>query len=219
MEIYLNDIGRRFNYEWIFRHLTFSFETNRAYAILGPNGSGKSTLLQVLSGSLSPSEGKISYQLDGEDIGLDIVYRYIAIAAPYLELIEEFTLEECLHFHFKLKELHPAVKLGELQDLLGLSVASGKEIRYYSSGMKQRLKLILACCSNTPILLLDEPTSNLDAQGVSWYQNLIDRFSKDRVVIIGSNQPHEYAFCSVNISVPEYKLKTTRGVRGAGSIE
>lgn len=201
----MNDIGRRFNYEWIFRHLDFSFYTDRSYAILGPNGSGKSTFLQVLTGNLSPSEGKMSYKEGDTRIPVDSVYRHISLAAPYLELIEEFTLEECLQFHFKFKELHPSLAEEALIDLLGFPDAKGKEIRYFSSGMKQRLKLVLACCSDTPILLLDEPTSNMDTQGVGWYHSLMERFSKNRLVIIGSNQLHEYEFCSERIFIPDFK--------------
>jgi ABC-type multidrug transport system ATPase subunit len=91
MNISLNNVGRRFNKEWIFRNLSTEFTSGNSYAILGPNGSGKSTLLSVLTGSLSPSEGEISFS-DTKEISVENIYKYISLAAPYLELVETFTL-------------------------------------------------------------------------------------------------------------------------------
>src|SRR5690554_5053031 len=100
MEIILEDIGRRFNRDWIFRHLDYRFMAGGRYAILGPNGSGKSTLLQVIASSLTPSVGNIRYVREASHTEPDHVYQYISLAAPYMELIEEFTLMEQIRFHF-----------------------------------------------------------------------------------------------------------------------
>jgi ABC-type multidrug transport system ATPase subunit len=204
MDITLDNVGRRFNQEWIFRNLNYSFNSSGKYAILGPNGSGKSTLLSVLLGSLSLSEGKIFYK---EEVAVesDAVYRRMSLAAPYLDLIEEFTLQETLDFHFQFKVPHPLINKEAILDLLGLAKSQDKALKYFSSGMKQRTKLALACCSDTPVLILDEPTSNLDTQGVNWYLDLIERFTSDRLVIIGSNQEHEYSFCHDYIQIMDYK--------------
>lgn len=160
----------------------------------------------MLSGSLSASEGQIDYRIDGNTLDIGDVYRHLCMSAPYLELIEEFTLEECIQFHFRFKRVHPDLNIRDLSGQLQLPGAADKEIRYFSSGMKQRLKLVLACCSDSPLLLLDEPTSNLDAQGVDWFLELIERFSSGRLLIIGSNQPHEYSFCNEQIHIPDYKV-------------
>jgi len=204
MKITLDNIGRRFNQEWIFRNLTYSFDSSGNYAVLGPNGSGKSTLLSVLLGSLSLSEGKISYTEQSE-VNADEVYSKMSLAAPYLDLIEEFTLQETIDFHFRFKTPHPLVDTKSILDLLGLAKSQDKALKYFSSGMKQRTKLILACCSDTPVLILDEPTSNLDNQGVDWYHELIAKFTSNRLVIIGSNQEHEYSFCPNFIQITDYK--------------
>ncbi|KIA92858.1 ABC transporter ATP-binding protein [Pedobacter kyungheensis] len=204
MKISLNNVGRRFNKEWIFRNLSTEFSTGNSYAILGPNGSGKSTLLSVLTGSLSPSEGEISFTQNTE-IPVDNIYRYISLAAPYLELVETFSLKEIINFHFKFKNFAPGVDAKNLISILGLEKAANKEIKYFSSGMKQRTKLALACCTDTPILFLDEPTSNLDVQGMNWYRELIENFGKDRLTIIGSNQIQEYEFCNHQIQIADYK--------------
>jgi ABC-type multidrug transport system ATPase subunit len=205
MKITLSKIGRRFNREWIFRNIDYTFETGKSYAILGINGSGKSTLLQVISGALSQSEGIISYQNNDKQIEIDQVFQYLALAAPYLELIEEFTLTEVLDFHFEFKTRRDNLSNKELIALLNMESSKNKQLKYFSSGMKQRVKLILAFCADTQILLLDEPTSNLDEQGIAWYNSLIEKFIFDRLVIVCSNQNHEYEFCQNRIHISDYK--------------
>ena len=206
MNITLQNIGRRFNRDWIFRGVDYTFNSGQAYAILGPNGSGKSTLLQVLNASLTPSAGTINYTFHGKPVEATEVFSHLSLAAPYLELIEEFTLTEMVDFHFKFKQYKPGIDKKELIGLLSLAKSENKLIRYFSSGMKQRLKLILAFCADTPILMLDEPTSNLDTQGVDWYLGLVEQFAHNRLTIICSNQEHEYGFCSERLSISDYKV-------------
>lgn len=204
MRIKLDNVGRRFNKEWIFRNLTFEFSTGNSYAILGPNGSGKSTLLSVLTGSLTPSEGNITFD-NAKEFPVEEIYKSISLAAPYLELVETFTLKEIISFHFKFKNFASGLDAQKLISILGLEKSANKEIKYFSSGMKQRTKLALACCSDSPILFLDEPTSNLDVQGINWYRELIEKFTKNRLTIIGSNQIQEYEFCNETIQISDYK--------------
>ncbi len=205
MRIALEQIGRRFNREWIFRNVNYVFESGKSYAILGANGSGKSTLLQVISGSLTSSEGKVNYFNNDVPIDIENVFPELSLAAPYLDLIEEFSLSEHIDFHFQFKKYRDGYNKGSLISLLDLQHSEHKALKNFSSGMKQRVKLALAFCSDTKVLLLDEPTSNLDLQGVEWYQSLIKQFSANRLVIVCSNQAHEYAFCDEQISVEGYK--------------
>ena len=205
LSIKLNQIGRRFNRDWIFRGINYTFNTGESYAILGPNGSGKSTLLQVLNGSLTPSAGTISFFDGDKPIDIEKIFQQLSLAAPYLELIEEFTLTEMLDFHFKFKAYLPGMDNEAVIGLLNMPGSKNKMIRYFSSGMKQRLKLALAFCADTPMLMLDEPTSNLDAQGVDWYLNLIQKYAQNRLTIVGSNQQHEYDFCTHQINITDYK--------------
>jgi ABC-type multidrug transport system ATPase subunit len=209
-KITLENIGRRFNRDWIFRGIDHSFENGKVYAILGPNGSGKSTLLHVLNGSLSPSAGKIGFFNEDKPVEIEEAYRHLSLAAPYLELIEDFTLSEMIDFHFKFKSYVSGVNKNGLIELLGMSDSKNKLIKYFSSGMKQRLKLGLAFCSDTPMLMLDEPTSNLDMQGVDWYLNLVQKFAQNRLTIICSNQEHEYSFCDERLNITDYKQKGER---------
>jgi len=205
MKVSLENIGRRFNQEWIFKSLSYTLEPEQSYAILGSNGSGKSTLIQVIAGNLSSSEGKINYEIGGEKLEAEDVYQYLSFAAPYLELIEEFTLEEQIKFHFQFKKQLSGTNKETLLETLDLKGAQHKAIKYFSSGMKQRVKLALAVFSDTPLLLLDEPTANLDEQGIAWYGSLISQYGVNRTLVVCSNQQHEYDYCTHHIQLADYK--------------
>jgi ABC-type multidrug transport system ATPase subunit len=206
MTISLNNTGKRFNREWIFRHCSYTFNSGKSYAITGSNGSGKSTLLQVIAGATLHNEGTIAY--NNEEVGtipIEKHYRNISIAAPYLELIEEMTAKEMLSFHAGFKPLISTITIEQALATVGLEKAINKQIRYFSSGMKQRLKLAQAFFSDTPVLLLDEPTTNLDADGIALYLNLISNYTKDKLVIVSSNVKQEYDFCEEVIPISDYK--------------
>lgn len=203
MEIILDNAGKRFNRDWIFRNLTITFEKGKQYAITGPNGSGKSTLLQVLSGSMSPSSGKINWQ-QPEVLPHEEVHKYVSIAAPYLEIIEEMTASEFLHFHQTFKPLN-GTSIKDILEIIGLSHAADKQIRFYSSGMKQRVKLAQAIFASAPILLLDEPCTNLDTTGYELYHHLIKEYCQNKLVVVSSNDINEYDFCEEVISIMEHK--------------
>ena len=205
MTISVSDAAKRFNREWIFHHFNYIFSPGIGYAITGPNGSGKSTLLQVIAGATVASEGKIIYKLRDKPIEPDAAYRYLSIAAPYLELIEEMTATEFLSFHAKFKPLLPVKNIPDLLRLAGLNDAADRQIRYFSSGMKQRLKLVQAIFSDTPCVLLDEPCTNLDEQGVELYLQLMEEYCTNRLVIVSSNDEREFGFCRERITILDFK--------------
>lgn len=156
--------------------------------------------------ALSASEGSIVYRLSNQTISPDEIHQHLTLAAPYMDLIEEFTLLETLDFHFRFKPLLPGYGRKDLLEVLDFpQSAQHREIKFFSSGMKQRLKLLLACFSDTAVLLLDEPTSNLDRQGEDWYGQLIQETRKERLLIIGSNQQAEYAMCNQHLQILDYK--------------
>lgn len=205
MQITLTNTGKRYNREWIFRHCSYTFTSGKNYAITGPNGSGKSTLLQVIAGATLHNEGTIEYNDGQRTTNNEKHYSNISIAAPYLELIEEMTAREMMEFHSKFKPLKQSLPIEEMLKIVGLEKAVNKQLRYFSSGMKQRLKLAQAFFSNTPVLLLDEPTTNLDADGTALYQSLVSNYTKDKLVIVSSNVKEEYSFCEEVIKISDYK--------------
>lgn len=205
MRVILKEVGKKFQHEWIFREVTFTFEENRAYALTGPNGSGKSTLLMLLSALVLPSRGTLSYQQGQQRIEPEMVYRHLTLAAPYQELIEEFTLRELLEFHFELKKPKSSLSIEVIVQKLRLEMAYDKYVYQFSSGMKQRLKLGLALYSESQLLLLDEPCTNLDAENTQWYRQEIQEVLGQRLIVIASNQPHEYDFCEEVVDVMRFK--------------
>lgn len=206
MTIRLTNAGKRFNREWIFRNFNYEFHPGRSYAITGRNGSGKSTLLQVIAGATTFNEGNIVYLQEGKPVNHDDVYSGISIAAPYLELVEEMTLLEFLQFHSALKKWRPPLTTHEIISILQLEQATHKQIRYFSSGMKQRVKLAQAVFSNVQVVLLDEPCTNLDAEGISLYKKLVSDHCLSRLLIVSSNDHVEYDFCKEIIDLKDYKI-------------
>ena len=205
MKIDLTNLGKRYNREWIFRNLNFRFDIHKRYAITGPNGSGKSTLLQVIAGSTIYNEGSIKYSILHKEISPDKIYKNLSFCAPYLDLIEEMTLSEFFIFHNKMKDWISTVDTRQIIILLKLEKSAHKQIRNFSSGMKQRVKLAQAIFSDVPVILLDEPATNLDEEGVQLYNFLIENYCKKRLVIVSSNDKKEYAFCEEVIDMMNYK--------------
>jgi ABC-2 type transport system ATP-binding protein len=203
LNISLQQLGKRFNLDWIFKGLNYNFIQGEQYALTGINGSGKSTLLQVIAGATLHSAGSIVYTNGSNAIGAEAAYKNISIAAPYLDLIEEFTATELLTFHSQFKILTTSIP--NMLLAVGLQAAANKQIRLFSSGMKQRLKLAQAFFSDSSVLLLDEPTSNLDADGIAIYQHLIQTQISNRLVVIASNDANEYSFCKQVININTLK--------------
>ncbi len=205
MKISLTKLGKRYNRDWIFRNLDFEFEAGKHYAITGPNGSGKSTLLQIISGSSIFNEGNIFYFENGKPFQSEKVFQKVSYAAPYLDVVEEMTLSEFFSFHDNMKGWVEGLETEKIISLSALRNAAHKQIRYFSSGMKQRVKLAQAIFSNVPVVLLDEPLTNLDEEGVSLYHDLIEKYCQNRLLIISSNDKKEYSFCNEIVDMRNYK--------------
>lgn len=200
----VNQLSKRFNREWIFRNLEYSFQHGKTYAITGPNGCGKSTLLQVLWGQLPASSGALSYTLSNQSVPVESIYQHVSIAAPYLDLIDEFTLEELLSFHFKMRKLRVGLHQKELPELMHLEHARHKPLHQFSSGMRQRLKLALALFTQADFVFLDEPFTNLDATAIDWYKNQLHLLAKS-IVFIASNDQKEYENATDHLRITDYK--------------
>ena len=205
MQIQLEQTGKKYNREWIFRGLSFTFSPEKKYAITGPNGSGKSTLLQTIAGSTALSEGTVNWLSNNTVIAPENHYQHLGICTPSLSLIEEMTAVEFLAFHESFKSFIPGNTPSTILETIGLSAAANKQIRYYSSGMKQRLKLAQAIFSDVPVLFLDEPCTNLDESGFALYKSLIKDYAAHKLIIVSSNDQAEYDFCEEVIDIKKYK--------------
>jgi ABC-type multidrug transport system ATPase subunit len=206
IQISVQGLGKRFNREWIFRGLNYTFTAGKTYAITGPNGSGKSTFLQVLWGQLPPSAGSFQYKKDHHtEISHEDLYQCITIATPYMDLIDELTLQEQLNFHFRLKHSRAGISQEEMLDKMYLRHARHKHISNLSSGMRQRVKLALAFFTQADVVFLDEPGTNLDKQAFEWYRRQLSELPDTSLVFIASNNPDEYPANTQIINILDYK--------------
>ncbi|HEX6893281.1 MAG TPA: ATP-binding cassette domain-containing protein [Chryseolinea sp.] len=203
--ISVQQLGKKFNREWIFRNFSHSFHSGEVYAVTGPNGSGKSTLMQILWGQMPPSTGVINYKVSGAELLQEDFYKYITVATPYLDLIDEFTLEEQLRFHFKLKPCRYKMTEVEIMERMYLAHARDKQLSNFSSGMKQRVKLALAFFSKADVIFLDEPGTNLDNTAFDWYTRELQALPSECLVFIASNQPSEYPANAQKIDIMSLK--------------
>jgi ABC-type multidrug transport system ATPase subunit len=201
MKITLENLSKRYQYDWIISNLDFVFEPNSITGINGINGSGKSTLIKLISGYLSPSKGKISYHLDRNQIDRSDLFGFLSMAAPYTDLIQEYDAEEMFLFHSKFKKMRKEFNVNDFLRKVNLTGNKGKQIQYYSSGMKQRLQLAIALFTDSKVLLLDEPTSYLDNQNKEWFYDLLKEEISDRTVIIASNDLDDFRYCTNVISL------------------
>jgi ABC-type multidrug transport system ATPase subunit len=203
--ITVEQLGKKFSREWIFRNFSYSFQSGEVYAITGPNGSGKSTLMQILWGQMPASTGMIKYKTPSAEIPHEEVYKHVAVATPYLDLIDEFTLEEQLRFHFQLKQRRYEMTEAELIERMYLTHARHKQLSNFSSGMKQRVKLALAFFSKADVVFLDEPGTNLDGTAFDWYIRELRTLPPECLVFIASNQVSEYPTNARKIDIMSLK--------------
>lgn len=207
VSIQLNKLGKRFNREWIFRNLSDTIVPGEKLVLTGSNGSGKSTLLLVLAGYVMSSEGNVEWWDDKEqNIEKENYFKLSSFASPALELIEEFSPEELIKHQSAFKKFQKNFSAKEVLEIAELEKNKNKLIKNFSSGMKQRLKLTLAILADCPVLLLDEPVTNLDRQAVEWYSKMIGTYAMHKTIVVCSNQiKDEFAFCSKEISINDYK--------------
>lgn len=207
MTISLSDIGKRFNKRWLFQNISLSIESGQHFGIKGINGSGKSTLLQIIAGITLPTEGSVSYKKENDaELTVEKLAGKLMIVSPYMDLPEQMKLSELFHFHQKFIPFKEQVDFKGFCERTNLKDRESNYIKEFSSGMKQRLKLGLAFMGNTPLLLLDEPCSNLDLAGKELYRSLLAEYGSDRTVIIASNEEEvELKSCRQTINLMDYK--------------
>ena len=205
MTISADKVGKRFLNSWIFRDISLELKSGVTYALIGHNGSGKSTLLQILAGYLSPSEGEVVFEQQGNKVKRDDIHKFLSFCSPYTELIEELTLEEHLDFHQKFRPFVDSLDVNAVMEIMELEREWDKAVRFFSSGMKQRLKLALSILSQSGFILLDEPSTNLDQDSTQWFLDLLKKYRGDRIVVIASNVEADLQLCTDRISVEQYK--------------
>jgi len=201
MDLSIQKLSKAFNQKSIFNTLSFDIKRGSRFAITGSNGSGKSTLLKILSGGMLPSSGTIQYSVDGVNIPDESVFRYVHFVAPYNSVIEELSLKELFHFHRSLGLLKAYPLFQNWYAHLAYTFNPDQQVKSFSSGMKQRVKLGLVMLDDRPLILLDEPTSNLDEKGKAWFFNLLGQLSDLQTLVIASNDALEIGYCKETINL------------------
>lgn len=205
-QIVVENITKRYLKNTLFTDVNFSINSGQSVAITGYNGTGKSTLLKIICGYVSPTSGRVDYLVNGLNVIPEHLYRHISLAAPYMDLIDDFTLLDNIKYYNRFKNFYQNIGFDELIEIAFLQGAENKQVKHFSSGMKQRLKLSLAILSDVPFLFLDEPLSNLDKRGIEWYYSMIEKYIRQRILIICTNNfTEEASFCQQQICVEDYR--------------
>ncbi|MDA3860192.1 MAG: ABC transporter ATP-binding protein [Melioribacteraceae bacterium] len=202
----LQNLTKSFGRRLIFKNINAEFNSGNIYGFAGSNGSGKSTLAQIVAGIISPTSGKAIHKLNNEIITSDKLHQYLGFVSPYLILYDEFTAEENLIHSLKIRGLNPdSERIKVLLDTFNLYDRKKDLLKGYSSGMKQRIKFIFALIHNPQLLIFDEPTSNLDIKGKDAVYKMIEEESKEKLIILGSNEESDLSLCQETIYVENYK--------------
>jgi heme exporter protein A len=207
-------VRKNFGRRLIFENLSFGYSGHGVYGISGPNGSGKSTLVKIIAGITGPSSGKISHLEGTKEIIPEKLHNFIGFVSPYLIMYDEFSAVENLKFISEIRGIkYNSRRADELLEDFNIFSRKDDPVKAYSSGMKQRLKFAFALLHSPPLVILDEPTSNLDSAGKDIVYNMINRESADKIILIASNEENDLKLCSSIIELDQYKLLKERTLR------
>ncbi len=202
----VSNLRKDFDRRPVFKNLNFTLTNSDSLAITGRNGSGKSTLVKVLANTYSQTSGRVSFSIGSKPVERQSFYKFIGFVSPYLNLYDEFTGFENLHFVANLRGLKNSL-IEEVLKRVGLFERRDDLVKIYSSGMKQRLKIAFAIIHNPLILMLDEPTSNLDTEGIRIVDSIAQEYRNGRILIIATNDQHERNLCHKDINLDTQSLK------------
>ncbi|HPN38436.1 MAG TPA: ABC transporter ATP-binding protein [Melioribacteraceae bacterium] len=204
--IELDNISKTFGRRLIFKNISSKFNSPDIIGVAGKNGAGKSTFVKILANLISPTKGKIKHFINNKLIEPEKVYNYTGFVAPYLVLYDEFTALENLFYCCKIRGINYEIEYAkELLKNVNLFERRNDYVKTYSSGMKQRLKYAFALIHNPNLIILDEPTSNLDNAGKDLVYNFISSLGKEKLIVLASNEQTELKYCSKIIEPEKYK--------------
>lgn len=207
----LDKLTKTFGRRLIFDNIEYEFHSGNVYGISGPNGSGKSTLVKIIAGLISPTQGKVIHKSEGKVVIEEKLHNYVGFISPYLVLYDEFSAWENLKLISDIRGIpFKEEKIADLLENFNLYSRRNDMLKTYSSGMKQRIKFIFALQHEPQLLILDEPTSNLDDEGKEKFYNIIENEGKKNLVLIASNEKADLALCSEKINLNDYKPEQSK---------
>lgn len=201
VSITVSGITKSFNHRNIFRNISFLLSSSSSLAITGKNGAGKSTLSKIMAGLMSTTQGSVAYTLNNKTIDIEAFKHYIGFVSPYLNFYGEFTALENLQILSRIRATawESESRMKEVLSLAGLWERRDDFIDTFSSGMKQRLKYAFALLHNPEVLILDEPTSNMDDEGIEFVEHIVKLQKRQGVLIIATNKKNEAGLCDQEI--------------------
>jgi len=206
IQLRVRELKKTFNNRLVFNKLSFKLNSGDRFVITGKNGSGKSTLIKILAGVLTETSGKLEYFVNDKKVDRENYYQVVGLVSPYLVLYDEFTAFENLSLFSKIRGMKISDEvINEILKRVGLFERRNDLIRTYSSGMKQRMKYASAILHDPLVLLLDEPTSNLDQDGKNFVDELIFNFRKDGIVIVATNETQDFKYGDKIINLDDFK--------------
>ena len=202
MHLQVEKIYKKYNRRYILKNISFTAKQGQSVAITGPNGSGKTTLIKILTQIIRPDKGTLVFYLDNHKLSPENLNRHIGLIGPYLQLYQELTAYENLRFISQLRRVpHAEKRIKELVAAVGLERHIHRAVHTYSSGMKQRLKYLFAIMGDPDFLFVDEPTSNLDKDGISWVYQLLDEWKRDKVLVFATNDEQDLNYADEVVTV------------------
>ena len=203
ISITASEVSKEFDRRLIFKDISFSLSSPASLSITGKNGAGKSTLSKFIAGVLSPTHGTVTYSDHEKQMGIEEFKHQIGFVSPYLNLYDEFTALENLQILSRIRALSQVngERIKELLALVGLWNRRDDMVGTFSSGMKQRLKYAFALLHNPAVLILDEPTSNLDSEGIEVIKKIILQQQKTNILVIATNNKEEASWCAQQVQV------------------
>lgn len=201
------NLFKKFDRKIIFKDISFSLSNGESLAVTGRNGSGKSTLIKILTTLISQTSGSITLNIDNKPVERRNYYNFIGLVSPYLNLYDEFTGYENMQM---ISNIRGTFNKNDLEENInstlkkvGLYERRNDILRIYSSGMRQRLKIAFAILHDPQILFLDEPTDNLDAEGIKIVDDIVNDYKENKIIIVATNSEYEKGYCQKEVRIAE----------------
>jgi heme exporter protein A len=198
LKLIISNLSHSFDEREVFKSINFAFDGARL-AVTGQNGSGKSTLLKIMTGLLTPTGGEFAFEIDGVKLDHDSIRDFAGLAAPDINLYNELTVRENLRFLAAARGCK--CNISNVLSEVGLLDRENDPIGDLSTGLRRRACIAAALLHDPSILLLDEPSTNLDENGIEMLHEVIERQSQKGIVVLATNDPNEAALCDERLGL------------------
>lgn len=204
IRLQIDHVGKTYGTRRVLQSVCADLKDGDTLVVTGRNGAGKSTLLRIIAGLLRPSQGQVSMWADGVAIRDSARRQVLGFVGADVHLYRELTAREHLRLLGRLRGLSmDAARSAAALAQVGLGGREDELVGGFSSGMQQRLRYALALVHRPRLLLLDEPTTNLDMAGIAIVDRIIKDAAGDGIVILATNDPRESQYGELVLALDE----------------